>query len=93
MPHSSRGFVVNRSAVVAFVASEITRLTGLLVPASEETDLDALALDSLQCIELTVAVEDEFRVHISCAERISLVTVGDFADLVARSAQPLLRAA
>lgn len=43
---------------------------------------DDLALDSLSCIELIVAVEDAFDVEISCAERIAMQSIADLAHHV-----------
>lgn len=51
-------------------------------PITADTRLDGLALDSLGCIELTAAVEDEFDVAIDCGERISFETVGCIVALV-----------
>lgn len=51
-------------------------------PITADTRLDGLALDSLGCIELTAAVEDEFDIAIGCGERISFRTVGCIAALV-----------
>ena len=39
--------------------------------------LDDLGADSLDCVEMIMAFEDEFRVHISDAAAEKMVTVGD----------------
>lgn len=84
---------MDRTAVIAFISSEISSITGMPVAVSGDTLLDSLPLDSLQCVELTTAVEDEYDIMITCGERVSVETIGDFADLVARNSVPLLQAA
>lgn len=49
------------------------------VEVSISSSFDDLALDSLSCIELIVAVEDAFGVEISCAERIAMQSIADLA--------------
>lgn len=61
-------------------------------PVDRDTPLTELHLDSLGCIELTVAVEDAFHVDIACHERIEFRTMGCIAQLVdtkVREALPL----
>ena len=84
---------MDRSAIISFIASEIEKILGVSIPVNSETTLDDLPLDSLECLELTAAIEDAYNVDISCAHRISVVTAGDFADLVMRLPSSLDRAA
>lgn len=82
-----------RSAAVSFIADQISEITGFSPTMSETSRLDDLPLDSLQCLELTAVIEDEYDICISCSDRIGVETIGDFADLVVRSRTPLLQAA
>jgi len=66
---------------IAAIVAEMTNDRNVGAIAGD-TVLDHLGLDSLECIELTVAVEDAFNVDIHCGERISFVTVGCIAHLV-----------
>jgi len=84
---------VIRSAAVSFIAAQISEISGFSVPMSATSRLDDLPLDSLQCLELTAAIEDEYDISISCSDRVDVVTIGDFADLVVRSRAPILQAA
>lgn len=84
---------MNRTAIVAFVASEIQAISGHRLPIDAHTVLGDLPLDSLQCIELTAAIEDEYDMTITCAERVAAVTVGDMADLVTGARDEMLMAA
>lgn len=84
---------MDRLAVVAFIAAQISEISGMSFPMSETDRLDDLPLDSLQCLELTAAIEDGYGFDISCSDRISVETIGDFADLVIRNRPPLLQAA
>lgn len=66
----------------AIVAYQIACVTG--IDASNlrrDTRIDDLPLDSLQAIELVVALEDAFDISIGCAERITIETLGGYADL------------
>lgn len=82
-----------RSAAVSFIAAQVREISGFSIPMSETSRLDDLPLDSLQCLELTAAIEDEYDLCISCSARVEVETIGDFADLVVRSRVPLLQAA
>ena len=84
---------MNRNAIVSFIASEIATISGIHVSTDERTLLQDMPLDSLQCIELTAAIEDEYDVTITCAERVSMITVADLADLVTGLRQDMLLAA
>lgn len=84
---------MDRIAVASFISTSISEITGWSIPMSESDRLDDLPLDSLQCIELTAAVEDRFGISISCSQRVSIETLGDFADLVLDSPPLLLQAA
>jgi acyl carrier protein len=84
---------VIRSAAVSFIAAQVSEISGFSLPMSETSRLDDLPLDSLQCLELTAAIEDEYDICISCSDRIGVETIGDFADLVVQSRAPLLQAA
>jgi acyl carrier protein len=53
----------------------------------DTTANDIKEWDSLMHINLIVAVEKEFRVRFSTLEVMSLNTVGDLADMVARKAR------
>jgi acyl carrier protein len=53
----------------------------------DTTANDIKEWDSLMHINLIVAVEKEFRVRFSTVEVMSLNSVGDLADLVARKAR------
>lgn len=72
------------ATIVGIVADTVSRDAAHTAhpPITADTRLDGLALDSLGCIELTAAVEDEFDIVIHCAERISFRTVGCIAALV-----------
>lgn len=82
-----------RSAVVTFISTQICQISGHSFPMSESDRLDDLPLDSLQCLELTAVVEDHYGFDITCADRIGVETIGDFADLVVNSQSPFLQAA
>lgn len=43
---------------------------------------DEIGFDSLECIEFTTAIEDAFRIEISCAERVDMESIGDAVALV-----------
>lgn len=64
----------------------IVAIATAIVPTGHDvaahSPLADLALDSLSCIELTVAVEEAFDVEIGCGERISFETLSDIAALV-----------
>lgn len=63
--------------------AEIARtIVGPGVPVSISSTFEDLALDSLSCIELVTAVEDEFGVDISCAERIGMDSIADLSHHV-----------
>lgn len=60
-------------------------LTATLIagrPVDERDSFEGAGFDSLHCIEFIVAVEDEFGIEISCAERVSLETLADAITLV-----------
>lgn len=71
------------------------RLNGILtdtfgVPAdqlSEDATWDALGLDSLDLVELTLVIEEELDVKIEDSELEHLHTVGDAIDTVAAKLQ------
>ncbi|MCL2339618.1 MAG: phosphopantetheine-binding protein [Actinomycetia bacterium] len=54
----------------------------LITPESNITD--DLGLDSLDSVELIIALEDEFHINIESEDAEQLKTVGDVADLVDR---------
>lgn len=54
-------------------------------PISPETRLvEDLACDSLDVVELTLFVEDEFGIEVSFDEAVKAATVGELAALVER---------
>jgi acyl carrier protein len=76
---------MNRTDVLTIILSETAEAAG--VDASTigpETTIDDLHLDSLQQIELVVALEDALGVHIGCGDRIMIETLGGYADLALR---------
>jgi len=48
---------------------------------TEETKLDSLGLDSLDIVEIQVAVEEKYSVRFKDADS-ELVTLGDFINLI-----------
>jgi len=56
----------------------------LHVVVAESSLKDDLSLDSLDCIELTMAVEDEFDIEIADEEADKLETIQHIVDLVER---------
>lgn len=48
----------------------------------ESTRIDDLGLDSLQMIELTVAIEDALDTEIGCGERVCAETLGCYVSMV-----------
>ena len=48
---------------------------------TEETKLDSLGLDSLDIVEIQVAVEEKYSVRFKDADA-ELVTLGDFINLI-----------
>ncbi|MFZ3482005.1 hypothetical protein [Sphingomonas sp. 3-13AW] len=73
---------MDRVGIISFVTGEVVKISGLSHPVTEGFPLADLPLDSLQCLELTALVEDRYDVQISCCERTTISTIGDFADLV-----------
>jgi acyl carrier protein len=84
---------VDRSIVVDVIIRHVSHLSGM--PASdisEASRLDDLPIDSMDCILLVVALEDDLGIEIGCGDRVTLETVGDIADLAqtrTRAAMPL----
>jgi acyl carrier protein len=62
------------------------RLPGPLRGAQPETLLADLPIDSLDTVELLCLIDDEFHVRVGEVEFQAFRTVGDLADLVARTA-------
>ena len=81
---------MDRKTVVDIVIAETSSVTGIDPSVlSETTRIDDLPLDSLQTIELTVAVEDAVGVPIGCGERVSMETLGCYVALVHAKADAL----
>lgn len=85
---------MDRNEAMGVIVRETARVAGI-----DEASLDArtkvsdLPLDSLQTIELVVALEDALRIGIGCAERITIDTLGGYADLAVRHMEPMAIAA
>ncbi len=62
------------------------RLPGPMRTAEQDTPLTDLPIDSLDTVELLCLIDDEFHVRLGEGEFQSFRTVGDLADVVARSA-------
>jgi acyl carrier protein len=62
------------------------RLPGPMRTAQAETLLTDLPIDSLDTVELLCLIDDEFQVRLGEGEFQGFRTVGDLADMVARSA-------
>ena len=63
-----------------------SRLPGPMCGASAETLLTDLPIDSLDTVELLCLIDDEFGVRFEQGQFQGFRTVGDLADVVARSA-------
>lgn len=69
----------------AAITKHIANLSGAKVESvTPDRELASLGLDSLDLLELAVALEDEFSIEISNSEVESLRTVGDVIALVER---------
>lgn len=55
--------------------------------------IDEIGFDSLDVLNLVVAIEDRFDIEINVAERLCCSTLGEIAGLVDRRLEPVLRAA
>jgi acyl carrier protein len=51
---------------------------------TDEATLDDLGADSLDAVEIIMAVEDEFVINIPDEKAEKLTTVGEFVDLIER---------
>ena len=76
---------MRREDILTIILSETAHAADLDVGALDaRTRIDDLCLDSLQQIELVVALEDAMGVHIGCGDRIMIETLGGYADLALR---------
>ncbi len=64
---------------------------GVMITAN--TTIDEIGFDSLDVLNLVVAIEDRFNIEINVAERLCCSTLGEIAALVDRRLEPVLRAA
>jgi acyl carrier protein len=64
------------------------RLPGPMRSAQIDTLLTDLPIDSLDTVELLCLIDDEFHVRLGESEFQSFRTVGDLANVVARTAAP-----
>lgn len=57
------------------------------VPAHihEETTMEYLGLDSLDTVEITMALEEEFQIEILDIEMEDIITLSDMVDMVERA--------
>jgi acyl carrier protein len=85
---------MDRDEVMGVIVRETARVTGMdAATLDHDTRIHDLPLDSLQTIELVVAIEDALQVGIGCVERITIETLGGYADLVLHDASSMAMAA
>lgn len=76
---------MRRDDILTIILNETAETADLDVGTlNAQTRIDDLCLDSLQQIELVVALEDALDVSIGCCERIMIETLGGYADLALR---------
>lgn len=84
---SSVSHIDPRARVRQLIADHVTGFNGAADELTDATTLDSIGADSLDAVEITIALEDEFGIEISDARWNEIPeprTVGGVCDLVMR---------